>query len=334
MVSPSSACSGTALVQCILTSKGASEPPPCSPKSCTLQWVSNGVWADRLTRAVSWQIVTQLAVGKEAVLAQEVGTLLSGLAPQGEVREPRFCGGTGFAEAWLETMCDRDLLVWAARGPLLLIPPLWGFDPLLTPGTASGADRTLLPKALSPSLFSCGTNCPSAPTGAVSGGPSVRSVSAPSSQEVSPSPHLQCTAHPLPTQIGSSVLVGEGTGISWICGIPAKMPVAPNGSAHSPGTAENQTKPKHPLHPSPILTLLTSSTVLGLTGSRAGCRQRRGLMLSPCLQCACSWRRAAWAGSTGGRTWPCCCSAWPAPCAGCCGASLRPAPRGATWSSR
>ncbi|KFQ45171.1 hypothetical protein N333_09060, partial [Nestor notabilis] len=35
------------------------------------------------------QIVTQLAVGKEAVLAQEVGTLLSGLAPQGEVREPQ-----------------------------------------------------------------------------------------------------------------------------------------------------------------------------------------------------------------------------------------------------
>ncbi|XP_061322023.1 tRNA (32-2'-O)-methyltransferase regulator THADA-like isoform X1 [Pezoporus flaviventris] len=34
------------------------------------------------------QIVTQLAVGKEAVLAQEVGLLLSGLAPQGEVLSP------------------------------------------------------------------------------------------------------------------------------------------------------------------------------------------------------------------------------------------------------
>ncbi|XP_054029210.1 thyroid adenoma-associated protein homolog [Dryobates pubescens] len=34
------------------------------------------------------QIVTQLAVGKEAMLAQEVGTLLAGLAPQGEVLSP------------------------------------------------------------------------------------------------------------------------------------------------------------------------------------------------------------------------------------------------------
>ncbi|XP_065707970.1 tRNA (32-2'-O)-methyltransferase regulator THADA-like [Patagioenas fasciata] len=34
------------------------------------------------------QIVTQLAVGKEALLAQEVGTLLAGLAPQGEVLSP------------------------------------------------------------------------------------------------------------------------------------------------------------------------------------------------------------------------------------------------------
>ncbi|KFW03557.1 hypothetical protein N326_05231, partial [Eurypyga helias] len=34
------------------------------------------------------QIVTQLAVGKEALLAQEVGTLLSGLATQGEVLSP------------------------------------------------------------------------------------------------------------------------------------------------------------------------------------------------------------------------------------------------------
>lgn len=59
-----------------------------------------------------------------------------------------------------------------------------------------------------------------------------------------------------------------------------------------------------------------------------------GLMLSLCLQCPCSWRRAAWAGSTGGRTWPRCCSAWPPPCAGCCRARLHPAARGATWSSR
>ncbi|KAM9219236.1 tRNA (32-2'-O)-methyltransferase regulator THADA-like [Leptosomus discolor] len=34
------------------------------------------------------QIVTQLAVGKEALLAQEVGELLAGLAPQGEVLSP------------------------------------------------------------------------------------------------------------------------------------------------------------------------------------------------------------------------------------------------------
>ncbi|XP_064322676.1 LOW QUALITY PROTEIN: tRNA (32-2'-O)-methyltransferase regulator THADA-like [Phalacrocorax carbo] len=34
------------------------------------------------------QIVTQLAVGKEALLAQEVGALLAGLAPQGEVLSP------------------------------------------------------------------------------------------------------------------------------------------------------------------------------------------------------------------------------------------------------
>ncbi|XP_068269074.1 tRNA (32-2'-O)-methyltransferase regulator THADA-like isoform X1 [Nyctibius grandis] len=34
------------------------------------------------------QIVTQLAVGKEALLAQEVGTLLAGLAPRGEVLSP------------------------------------------------------------------------------------------------------------------------------------------------------------------------------------------------------------------------------------------------------
>ncbi|KFQ39741.1 hypothetical protein N332_09525, partial [Mesitornis unicolor] len=34
------------------------------------------------------QIVTQLAVGKEALLAQEVGALLAGLASQGEVLSP------------------------------------------------------------------------------------------------------------------------------------------------------------------------------------------------------------------------------------------------------
>lgn len=45
---------------------------------------------------VSWQMVTQLAVGKEALLAQEVDTLLAGLALQGEVREPRLCSVTGF----------------------------------------------------------------------------------------------------------------------------------------------------------------------------------------------------------------------------------------------
>lgn len=67
---------------------------------------------------------------------------------------------------------------------------------------------------------------------------------------------------------------------------------------------------------------------------RAQCQEGWGLMLSPYPQCACSWRRAAWAGSTGGRTWPHCCSAWPPPCAGCCRASLRPAARGATWLSR
>ncbi|KFQ85362.1 hypothetical protein N337_05549, partial [Phoenicopterus ruber ruber] len=43
---------------------------------------------NRLTWGVSWQIVTQLAVGKEALLAREVGTLLAGLVPQGEVLSP------------------------------------------------------------------------------------------------------------------------------------------------------------------------------------------------------------------------------------------------------
>lgn len=33
-------------------------------------------------------MVTQLAVGKEALLAQEVDILLAGLALQGEVRDP------------------------------------------------------------------------------------------------------------------------------------------------------------------------------------------------------------------------------------------------------
>lgn len=51
-------------------------------------WCLPGVWAEQLTWGVSWQMVTQLAVGKEALLAQEVDTLLSGLALQGEVREP------------------------------------------------------------------------------------------------------------------------------------------------------------------------------------------------------------------------------------------------------
>lgn len=73
-----------------------------------------GVRADLLTLGVSWQIVTQLAVGKEALLAQEVGVLLAGLALQGEVRAPRWALPPAFAGSWLEPMCDRDLLVWAA----------------------------------------------------------------------------------------------------------------------------------------------------------------------------------------------------------------------------
>lgn len=44
---------------------------------------------------VSLQIVTQLAVGQEALLSQEVGALLAGLAPHGEVRAPGTWGGAG-----------------------------------------------------------------------------------------------------------------------------------------------------------------------------------------------------------------------------------------------
>lgn len=68
--------------------------------------------------------------------------------------------------AWLEPVCDRDLLVWAAWGPLLLFILYWGLalacsrshmaahctNPLLIAGTASGTGRTLLHKALSPSV--------------------------------------------------------------------------------------------------------------------------------------------------------------------------------------
>lgn len=42
---------------------------------------------------VSLQIVTQLAVGQEALLAREVGALLAGLAPHREVRAPSTWGG-------------------------------------------------------------------------------------------------------------------------------------------------------------------------------------------------------------------------------------------------
>ena len=163
-------------------------------------------------------------------------------------------------------MCDRDLLVWAAQGPSLLFPPFWGFalacsgrhvaarhtSPLLIPGTASGAGRTLLPKAPSPSVSSRGTNCPSTPAGAVSWGPSVRSVSAPSPPGASPSPHHQCMGHPLPTQTGSCALVGGGAGISQICGISAEVPAAPNGSAHPPETAGNQMSQSTPCIPAPF----------------------------------------------------------------------------------
>lgn len=58
-----------------------------------------GIRADLLTLGVSWQIVTQLAVGKEALLAQEVGALLAGLAPQGEVRAPRLGAATRLLQA-------------------------------------------------------------------------------------------------------------------------------------------------------------------------------------------------------------------------------------------
>ncbi|PKU32949.1 hypothetical protein llap_16750 [Limosa lapponica baueri] len=44
------------------------------------------------------QIVTQLAVGKEALLSQEVGALLASLVPQGEVRAPRLCAVCMFVE--------------------------------------------------------------------------------------------------------------------------------------------------------------------------------------------------------------------------------------------
>lgn len=67
-----------------------------APPVALSSWHLPGVWAEQLTWGVSWQMVTQLAVGKEALLAQEVDTLLAGLALQGEVREPRLCSGTGF----------------------------------------------------------------------------------------------------------------------------------------------------------------------------------------------------------------------------------------------
>lgn len=89
MVSPGSA--GAVLVWCILAGKGAVVTLQSSPKS-----TAQGTWADSLTRSVSWQIVTQLAVGKEALLAREVDALLACLAPQGEVRALRLCGGTSF----------------------------------------------------------------------------------------------------------------------------------------------------------------------------------------------------------------------------------------------
>lgn len=60
------------------------QPPPVALGSRCLP----GVWAEQLTWGVSWQMVTQLAVGKEALLAQEMDTLLASLALQGEVREP------------------------------------------------------------------------------------------------------------------------------------------------------------------------------------------------------------------------------------------------------
>lgn len=86
---------GTALeLSAILASKGAQRW--CRLPSSTRQWCLPGVWAEQLTWGVSWQMVTQLAVGKEALLAQEVDTLLSGLALQGEVRGPQLCSVTGF----------------------------------------------------------------------------------------------------------------------------------------------------------------------------------------------------------------------------------------------
>lgn len=69
-----------------------------APPVALCSWYLPGGWAEQLTWGVSWQMVTQLAVGKEALLAQEVDTLLGSLAPQGEVREPQLCSGTGFHE--------------------------------------------------------------------------------------------------------------------------------------------------------------------------------------------------------------------------------------------
>lgn len=179
-----------------------------------------------------------------------------------------------FTSTCLETMCDRDLLVWAASSPSLHFPPFWGFalgcswqhvaayhtSPLLTSGAASGTGRTLVLKALSPSMLSHGTNYPSVSAGAVSWGPSVRSVSVPSLLGSSLSPHHQSTGYFLPTQTGSSVLMGVGAGVSQIHVISTEVPAA---SSALPTHSWKPDKPRHPLHPSSIPTSLSNSAALG-----------------------------------------------------------------------
>ncbi|KFV49837.1 hypothetical protein N328_06290, partial [Gavia stellata] len=92
------------------------------------------------------QIVIQLAVGKEALLAQEVGTLLASLALQGEVRAPQLCGGTSF-RGGLAGACVR-------QGP----PARWVLQSQPTPGGTWGylavKPFQWLPKDVAPLVWS------------------------------------------------------------------------------------------------------------------------------------------------------------------------------------
>lgn len=337
---------GTAPAQGILTGKGATMMPQKSPKS---SWYLSGVWADRPTRCVSAD--RDPAGGGEGSPAGPGGgraAVRPGTAGRGEsilvVRWHWLSRGLGWSPCVTGTSWFGLLGVFCfsshRSGGLALLAAGDTWLPV-TPAICSSPGQLLAqagpsrPRHRAPACCHVGQTVLLTPAGAVSWGPSVRSVSAPSPPGASPSPHHQCMGHPLPTQTGSSCARGRGSkdqpdpwglcrgpsGTQWLCP-PARDSWKPD-------------KPKHPLHPSPVLTPLTSSAALGLNQEQGWLQaQFWELMLSPCPQSACSWRRAAWADSTGGRTWPRCCSAWPPPCAGYCRASLRPAARGTTWSSR